>query len=607
LASAALVCAPAIASAQINYEVVYQFADANAEMYGPLVRANDGNYYTTTTFAGPGLCGSVFRMAPDGSVTVLHTFIGGDMDGCEPLAGLVQASDGNLYGTTAYGGPADKGTVFRVTLDGTVTVMQAFSGNPEGWFPNAPLIQATDGNLYGTTMVGGSSGAGSIFRMTLGGSLSVLYSFKGDLDGAEPIAGLVQGADGNFYGTTNRGGSVTPSGGGGTAFRMTPGGTVTILHAFNGTSDGSDLRAGLLEVDGRLYGTAASNGSAIHKCGTIFSVTPAGDFAVLHTFLGSNDGCNPSAPLILASDDTFYGTTAGANDVGGYGTVFEMTRDGALTAGLHAMSGSDGSEPNTPLLQGADGKLYGTALSGTIFRLGLALPDLKVATLTVPARSGAGQTIAIHDNITNQGFGAATSSVTRLYLSTDSVLDSSDVLIGDRTVRALQVGASNAGATTALIPTATPPGVYYVIAEADGPGVVTETNEANNTLAKKITIGPDLTVSVLTAPSSASAGAAISIADTTKNTGGVSDGVATITRFYLSKNTAIDPSDFTLGSRTVPALAPSAASASSTSVTIPAGTAPGAYHIIAVSDATSVVAESNEGNNKKVIAITVNP
>jgi subtilase family serine protease len=174
-------------------------------------------------------------------------------------------------------------------------------------------------------------------------------------------------------------------------------------------------------------------------------------------------------------------------------------------------------------------------------------------------------------------------------------------------VRALKVGTSNAGPTSALIPSTTPPGVYYVIAEADGAGVIAETNEANNALAAKITVGPDLTVSALTAPSTATAGATISIGDTTKNTGGASDGAVTSTRFYLSKNTTLDGSDVVLGSRAVPVVAASASSTGSTSVTIPVSTTPGTYHIIAVCDATNVVAESNEGNNQKVIAITVNP
>jgi len=238
---------------------------------------------------------------------------------------------------------------------------------------------------------------------------------------------------------------------------------------------------------------------------------------------------------------------------------------------------------------------------------GSALPDLTISKLTAPATSGSGLNVVVKDTTANIGTAAAPGSTTQIFLSTDNVLDGGDTLLGSRSVPALAAGASSAGSTTVTIPSVTP-GAYFLIVKADGPNAITESNEGNNTLAKKIVIGPDLRVTVLTAPTSAAAGSTISVSDTTKNFGGITDGSATITRYYLSKNTIVDPSDAVLASRTVPVLAAMGSNAGpSVSVVIPAGTAAGVWHIIALSDATNLVAEVNETNNKKVVAITITP
>jgi subtilase family serine protease len=233
------------------------------------------------------------------------------------------------------------------------------------------------------------------------------------------------------------------------------------------------------------------------------------------------------------------------------------------------------------------------------------LPDLVESKLVIPARTGAGLTIVVKPTTSNMGAAASPSSSTAIYLSTDAVLDGGDTLLGSRAVPGLPVGTSSTGSTSITIPSI-PPGTYYLIAKADGPNAITESDESNNTLAKKILIGPDLQVSVLRAPTSAVAGSTISVSDTTRNSGGITDGTSTVTRYYLSKNASVDASDTVLASRTVPVLGVNAADAGpSINVVIPASTTAGLWHIIAVADATNAVMESNETNNKKVIPITI--
>jgi uncharacterized repeat protein (TIGR03803 family) len=254
-----------VASAQASYEVLYTFDSHN--LPAALIQATDGNFYGTTESGavdcGGGSNSRFFQMTPDGTVTVLYRFHCpfDSLEGKNAEAPLIQATDGDLYGTTVSGGAfSDRGTVFRMTLDGAMTVLHSFAGDTEdGAFPQAALIQATDGNFYGTTQAGGAFNAGTVFRMAAGGSgYTILHHFAGPPgDGSSPVAALIQGTDGNFYGTTLQGGS----GNGGTVFQMTPDGAVTVLHAFTGMEDGSLPHAPLIQAtDGALYGTTFGTG-----------------------------------------------------------------------------------------------------------------------------------------------------------------------------------------------------------------------------------------------------------------------------------------------------------------------------------------------------------
>jgi uncharacterized repeat protein (TIGR03803 family) len=369
---AAALAVPQTARAQVPLTTLHSFAASATDGGSPegaLIQGADGNFYGTTYQGGTFRFGTVFRMTADGAMTVLHPFAGGSADGAHPRAGLVEAADGNFYGTTLGGGGSEMGTVFRMTPAGAVTILHAFAGGADGRGP-VGLIEGRDGNLYGTASGGGASNDGTVFRMTLTGSITVLHAFAGNPDGAEPFAALVEASDGNFDGTTFLGGAFND----GTVFRMTPAGSVTVLHSFaRGAPDGGLPMGALIQArDGNFYGTTFNGGTS--ERGTVFRMTPAGAFTVLHSFAGgAGDGAFPWAGVIQGSDGNFYGTTeqGGPFDTGG--TLFRMTPDGRLTV-LHAFARgtADGASPITALVQAADGSFYGTALQGGRSTYGIA-------------------------------------------------------------------------------------------------------------------------------------------------------------------------------------------------------------------------------------------
>jgi len=245
-----------------------------ATPYAGLVQAGDGNFYGITSGGGEYGSGTVFRITPNGQLTTLHNFDGSD--GAAAYGGLIQASDGNFYGTEVLGGQYGAGTVFRMTPDGDLVTLHDFVGYPiDGSSPYAGLVQAADGNFYGTTFWGGSSdncddlaypGCGTVFKMTPSGSVTLLYSFD-KTHGLGPLAPLIQARDGNLYGTTQLGGNGEYSG---TVFRITPTGDLSVLHAFSG-SEGSEPWAGLVQTsNGIFYGITTSGG--IYGPGTVFTL-----------------------------------------------------------------------------------------------------------------------------------------------------------------------------------------------------------------------------------------------------------------------------------------------------------------------------------------------
>ena len=324
------------------------------------------------------------QSAPAQTFTVLDDF--NSTDGGDASATLVQATNGNLYGTTPEGGAAGAGNIYYVTPSGTLTSIYSFclqgtppSDCPDGYRPLPALIQASNGDLYGTTLGGGANHEGSVFKITTGGSLTTLYSFcslSGCVDGIQPYGPLFQASNGDLYGTTSFDGANS---GWGTIFKMTLTGKLTTIVNFAYTPGGNMPAGGLIEAtNGDLYGmtpTGGGYGDCTYSCGTVFKITAAGKITYLHNFCflsGCADGGSPQGALIQASNGNFYGTTSvgGAN---GYGTVFEITPAGKLTTLYSFCSVSacaDGSSPRSTLIQATDGNLYGTTEYGGYFYSG---------------------------------------------------------------------------------------------------------------------------------------------------------------------------------------------------------------------------------------------
>jgi uncharacterized repeat protein (TIGR03803 family) len=377
-----LLGAPRIATAQAPYTVLHSFSGYSAPNRdsGPaaaLVRVSDGNLYGSTYREGRFNQGTIFRMTPGGVVTVLHHFEGG-AGGANPGAALVQAADGNLYGTTEGGG-AGTGVVFRVTVDGTFAVLHTFDGPSEGGPTRSALIQASDGNFYGTARVGGAFEQGTLFRMAVDGTVTLLHAFAGaPVDGSFPSAALVEGPDGSLYGTTAGGGSGGTSGRG-TAFRLTPGGNLTILHAFRGgNSDAGGPLALVMAGDGNFYGISSTGGAycpggdfdSFCGPGTAFRMTPDGTVTLLQVWWSADPEPSRPCALTAAGDGTFYVVLSD-----GYtkGAIFRMAQTGAATL-VHQFTGNDYLRPHG-LVSGFGGTFYGTTSArgiadfGTIFRL----------------------------------------------------------------------------------------------------------------------------------------------------------------------------------------------------------------------------------------------
>jgi uncharacterized repeat protein (TIGR03803 family) len=353
--------------------------NAPSAIRGNLIRASDGNFYAVSSSGGTGR-GVIARIAPDGTLSVLHAMATNE-EGYSPFAGVIQGSDGNLYGTTYLGGDKGGGVVYKVALDGTYTVLRHLGQDKQdAVLPYAGLVQAPDGVIYGTTLRGGTSDKGTVFRVTTSGDFSIIHSFSGQ-DGENPEGAMVVGADGNLYGTTLQGGD----GNRGTVFKITTAGTLTTLYSFPSlgafnlqgqaiNATGANPRAGLLlAADGNFYGTAYQGGTG--GFGTVFRITPAGALTVVHAFTGPSFGAAfPLSDVTQDAAGNLYGTT----EFGGYlnqGAAWRINPAGQFRL-LHSFTGGllDGYKLYTSLLvQGNE--IYGvsfadtTAGVGAIFKL----------------------------------------------------------------------------------------------------------------------------------------------------------------------------------------------------------------------------------------------
>jgi uncharacterized repeat protein (TIGR03803 family) len=374
-----------------------------------LIQATDGNFYGSS---GADTFGNVFRVTPSGEITAIYKFCSqkGCADGDGPYWSPVLGSDGNLYGVTQTGGSKagskyGSGTFYKMTLSGEITILYNFcSAGPctDGQYPNG-VILASDGNFYGTTYGGGKFNKGEIFQISATGNLKVLYSFcsmANCADGFEPETPPIQASNGDIYGVTH--------GGDGVVYELTPARTYTVLHHFcseSGCKDGFQTTAVVQGANGNIFGTTVQGGS--HNYGTVFEVTSTNQYIVLDSFDYLRGW--PFAGLALANDGNLYGTTIGPGGAENGGTIYEVTSAGRYTQ-LYTFNecSISGYNPTAQLFQGTDGFLYGgtdyggndtfdggCGGYGTIFTLANNFSPLVQ---TVPVAGPAGTSVLILGN-----------------------------------------------------------------------------------------------------------------------------------------------------------------------------------------------------------------
>lgn len=394
-----VLCSATVASFAQALTTLVTFDGSNGAAQIPaLIQDTDGNFYGVTESAGTGGGGTVFKITPEGTLTALYDFC--QISGCgeEPMAALTRGIDGNFYGTTFVGGGNGcNGTLFKITPLGTLTTLYSFCKQSTGQIPEASLVQGRDGNFYGTTYDGGSSYSGTAFRITPQGRLTTIHDFcaaTNCADGSFPSGpGMILGSDGNLDGTTSS-----------TVFSMTPSGQLTTLYTFCSQTNCADGRGPgplVQATNGNLYGTTVVGGlgelcQAPQGCGTIFQITPSGEFTSIYSFCQKlsgffcPDGYDPTS-LIVGSDGNLYGTTHDGgvpqNNFNAFGTIFRITLDGTFTT-LYTFCTQtgcpDGAAPGN-LVQSVDGRFFGATESqtatgdGTIFRAENSLPPFVQA------------------------------------------------------------------------------------------------------------------------------------------------------------------------------------------------------------------------------------
>lgn len=343
-----------------SYSVLYAFSNSTDGMYpgGDVNFDSSGNIYSVTSEGGANSCdcGTVFKVAPDGTETVLLSF--DRTNGAFPLYAPLIAKDGTLYGTTFEGGADQAGTIFRIAADGKEKVLYSFcklAGCADGADPYSQLIIDKKGNLFGVTQAGGTNDNGTIFEFTTTGKLHTLYLFDYNTSGAQPGSALVRDAAGNLYGTAPLGGAYDE----GTIFKLSPKGKETTLYSFTGVGgDGGGPGGIIMDSAGNLFGTTWGGG--LNGFGTIFEFSASGTETVLYSFQNEADGSEPMSPLVRDESGNLYGTTGAGGGSGG-GALFKLSPTGRLSV-LHTFAFSDGEDPGALLFH--KGAFYSTAFRG---------------------------------------------------------------------------------------------------------------------------------------------------------------------------------------------------------------------------------------------------
>jgi uncharacterized repeat protein (TIGR03803 family) len=371
-ALALAVFAPA-AWAQAGYKVLHDFAGGPDDGAYPLVGVtfdDAGDLYGVTYVGGTLGLGTLFKIGPDGTETLVRSF-GSGTDGAFPRSQPLIDNSGTIYGTTNGGGGSSNcdggcGTLWQYSAGGEYKVLHKFDFT-DGSQPVGQLLRDMAGNLYGITTNGGPNNEGEVFEYTAGGKFKVLHTFAGT-DGAYPECSLIQDRAGNIYGTTEGGGSNNN----GTVFEIQSGGHFTTLYSFTGGNDGGNPVGGLArDKSGTLYGTAENGGA--NGVGTVFSLAPNGPLTTLYSFASGADGANPQGD-ILRIKDALYGATSAGGDSNNYGAIYKVDIGSGAETILHRFTGSDGSTSIGKLAK-KGGKLYGTGAyggaddDGVVFRL----------------------------------------------------------------------------------------------------------------------------------------------------------------------------------------------------------------------------------------------
>jgi uncharacterized repeat protein (TIGR03803 family) len=344
--------------------VLYNFEGSpdGANPFAGLVRDSAGNLYGTTYTGASSGYGTVFKVDSSGTETILYSFTGGN-DGGSPVGGVIRDSEGNLYGTTSLGGYDGYGVVYKLDTSNNESVLYSFDGgNEDGCYPYGGLVRDKAGNLYGVTPECGSSNLGIVYKVSKGGKETVLHNFAGgNDDGADALyTALLRDTKGNLYGVTAEGGSQNS----GVLYELSTKNKLTLLHTFvGGTSDGCSAHGTpVMDKQGNIYGTASRCGSS--SDGILWKVSAKHKETVLHNFTGTSDGANPIAGVIRDTHGNLYGIcdSGGADDDG---TIYELNSKGTLTL-LHSFAGgpTDGGTPWGGVIQDSKGNLYGTTLEG---------------------------------------------------------------------------------------------------------------------------------------------------------------------------------------------------------------------------------------------------
>ena len=352
-----------------SFAVVRAFSDWGKNPNGNMVRGNDGNYYGMTFSGGTFGLGTIFRITPTGSLTILR-HLNSLTDGANPYGSLTLGVDGNFYGLTSSGGTNSYGVIFKITSAGVFTVLRHLSITADGGNPQGNLVAGTDGNFYGITRRGGSSGFGTIFKITPTGVYTIIKTLINATDGGTCYGSLANSPDGNFYGITSTGGTFSN----GTIFKVTPAGIYTVLRHMKFTTDGASNANSLVSsADGFLYGVCYFGGTTGQ--GTIFKINRTTNaFTVLRNLSSLSDGSNPRASLIVGADGNLYGTNSAGGASNG-GTIFKISTIGAFTVLRSLLVATDGGKPAGALFRGTDGSYYGmnndggSNLYGTIFKI----------------------------------------------------------------------------------------------------------------------------------------------------------------------------------------------------------------------------------------------